>query len=94
MYSKNKKSNEILSFSGYTSPSYVFTGGRSYGKTFQTNQIVQNTHAELCPVCHGTGRYQQSFDTNLTGVKSYYEKTCHGCDGRGWVVVATVYGIR
>lgn len=32
-------------------------------------------HAELCPVCHGTGWYE------LTNSK------CHGCDGDGWVEV-------
>lgn len=31
-------------------------------------------HAELCPVCNGTGRYQ--------GIAQ-----CHGCDGDGWVEV-------
>lgn len=29
--------------------------------------------AVLCPVCNGTGKYN--------------EAQCHGCDGRGWVEV-------
>lgn len=29
--------------------------------------------AVLCPVCNGTGKVKK--------------KTCHGCDGRGWVEV-------
>ena len=29
--------------------------------------------AQLCPVCHGSGKY--------TGDK------CHGCNGKGWVQV-------
>ena len=32
-------------------------------------------HAEKCPVCNGSGRYE--------------EKTCHGCGGLGWVTVGT-----
>ena len=30
-------------------------------------------HSELCPVCHGTGKYNGA--------------QCHGCDGDGWVEV-------
>ena len=34
-------------------------------------------HAEVCPICHGSGKYE--------------ERKCHGCDGRGWVKVGTDY---
>lgn len=34
-------------------------------------------HAEVCPVCQGSGKYK--------------EEKCHGCDGRGWVKVGTDY---
>ena len=30
-------------------------------------------HAEICPVCSGSGNYS--------------EKECHGCNGKGWVMV-------
>jgi len=31
-------------------------------------------HAEKCPLCKGAGTVK--------------EKTCHGCNGKGWVTVA------
>lgn len=34
-------------------------------------------HAEICPVCSGSGKYKNM--------------KCHGCDGRGWVKVGTDY---
>lgn len=38
--------------------------------------------AVLCPVCNGTGKLQP------TGDQSGCElKTCHGCNGKGWVEV-------
>ena len=30
-------------------------------------------HSEKCPVCEGTGKYE--------------EDSCHGCYGRGWIVI-------
>jgi len=30
-------------------------------------------HAELCPVCSGSGKYKK--------------KKCHGCGGKGWIEV-------
>jgi len=30
-------------------------------------------HAEKCPVCNGSGKYE--------------EKDCHGCNGKGWITV-------
>lgn len=38
-------------------------------------------HAEICPVCKGTGRY---YDHPEIG-KDYV--VCHGCAGDGWVEV-------
>ncbi len=35
-------------------------------------------HAEICPVCKGTGR---KLDQGV----------CHGCGGSGWVTVGTEY---
>lgn len=37
--------------------------------------------AVLCPVCNGGG----TIPTSGTAVAP--EKTCHGCDGKGWVTV-------
>ena len=36
-------------------------------------------HAEKCPVCFGRGKV--SYDSATEKL------TCHGCDGKGWVVV-------
>jgi len=33
-------------------------------------------HAELCPVCKGSGKY--------------HNKECHGCNGKGWILVPEV----
>jgi len=30
-------------------------------------------HAEKCPVCEGSGKYKK--------------KECHGCDGKGWILI-------
>lgn len=36
-------------------------------------------HAELCPVCRGSGRWWDPLTNEM--------KVCHGCGGLGWVVV-------
>ena len=36
-------------------------------------------HAELCPVCKGSGKWWDPRDNKL--------HTCHGCQGMGWVAV-------
>jgi len=41
------------------------------------------SHTEMCPVCQGTGRVQEN---GLSGTE-IIEVDCHGCNGRGWVVV-------
>ena len=43
------------------------------------------SHAEVCPICHGTGKvedYEDFLDTTAP-----LERTCHGCGGKGWVSV-------
>ena len=40
--------------------------------------------AVICPVCGGTGKYKKAFSTEE-------EKTCHGCNSKGWVEVADDY---
>jgi len=37
--------------------------------------------AVRCPVCFGKGKFQTG--DNYASI----EKTCHGCNGRGWVIV-------
>jgi len=45
------------------------------------------SHAEKCPVCHGEGTLEQtaSFTTDCS------RKTCHGCNGKGWIVIHDYY---
>lgn len=84
-----------LQFTGYAQCHY--NGGRGCGKTFRTNQIAQNVHAEICPVCNGSGKYIEYHFARgqSTGKFDYhFTRPCHGCDGKGWVVIATVYGLR
>jgi hypothetical protein len=38
-------------------------------------------HAEKCPVCYGFGKLGNDNQRDCSG------KTCHGCDGKGWVTV-------
>lgn len=42
--------------------------------------------AEMCPVCKGTGKYVEYLNY-CTNTAPYTEKTCHGCSGKGWVLV-------
>ena len=39
-------------------------------------------HAEICPVCEGSG----STDTKWVGNEEH--RKCHGCNGKGWVEVS------
>ena len=45
------------------------------------------SHSELCPVCKGTGKYKSIENCNYTSCTQYIEQTCHGCGGRGWIVI-------
>lgn len=50
--------------------------------------IIHKKHAEICPVCKGSGKYTET-KVISTGVGSnyYYQRTCHGCGGLGWVII-------
>jgi len=37
-------------------------------------------HAEICPVCSGTGCTDDGIEPRIT-------VDCHGCNGKGWVEV-------
>jgi DnaJ-class molecular chaperone len=52
-------------------------------------------HTEICPVCKGSGKVRM-FDGYLVAedaahVKGEEEKTCHGCNGKGWVTVENYF---
>ena len=34
--------------------------------------------AQICPVCRGSGKYKDSKNV---------EQICHGCNGKGWILV-------
>ena len=54
-------------------------------------------HTEICPVCKGTGIYKHYRDYfEMTSGICYLEQTCHGCGGKGWIVVPELrrYGIN
>jgi len=65
-----------LPYPEYTEP-WPTTPGWPYTPTFPPYYppIPVFPQAQLCPVCMGSGR-------STCG-------TCHGCGGRGWVVVGT-----
>lgn len=44
-------------------------------------------HAEICPVCQGSGKYRE-YINYATTTNASYERTCHGCGGKGWVTVS------
>jgi DnaJ-class molecular chaperone len=46
-------------------------------------QLTGSRHAEVCPVCKGSGKVKGS----VGGVGQQFTVFCHGCDGRGWVQV-------
>ncbi len=43
------------------------------------------SHAEICPVCHGSGKIPPHDDGQTTAVP--LPVTCHGCGGSGWVTI-------
>lgn len=61
--------------------------------------VLTNTTEQVakCPVCNGSGKYTEyhhKYERSIDRFDYYFERTCHGCDGKGWVCVHTVYGIK
>jgi hypothetical protein len=56
----------------WTAPQYTFSWPQPQGK-----------HAELCPVCKGSGRIV----TVSESANKNPSEQCHGCEGKGWVEV-------
>ena len=46
------------------------------------------SHSEVCPICHGKGELT-TYDESSTGNRT--TKTCHGCNGKGWITVEDNY---
>lgn len=45
------------------------------------------THAEICPVCRGSGQLNPLGQNGSTAAPQ--SQDCHGCDGKGWVEVGS-----
>jgi DnaJ-class molecular chaperone len=45
------------------------------------------SHAEKCPVCDGAGVFNNQI---WSEIDYRYTRICHGCGGRGWVVVKDI----
>ena len=43
------------------------------------------SHAEVCPICGGKGTVKE--DTNPYSTACPTERICHGCGGRGWILI-------
>ena len=52
---------------------------------------MSEKHDERCPICFGSGvldwveKYNKS--STATIGSGFYRVICHGCDGKGWIVV-------
>ena len=46
-------------------------------------------HSEKCPVCEGSGYIHIPCD-NIPCEKE--RKSCHGCNGKGWIEVGGAFG--
>lgn len=47
------------------------------------------SRAQKCPICKGSGKIRK--DGEPAKLDELVTKTCHGCDGKGWVIVPTSY---
>jgi len=52
-----------------------------HSKNEKMMEVDTMSKAVRCPVCFGKGKFQTG--DNYASI----EKTCHGCNGRGWVIV-------
>ena len=51
------------------------------------SSFEKTNHAEICPVCQGSGKYIRCYYTTMP---YNVEQTCHGCSGKGWVVIQDI----
>lgn len=51
--------------------------------------------AQICQICQGTGKYiavkyrnpYEPYPFIFSQIEYYNKTTCHGCGGKGWIVV-------
>jgi DnaJ-class molecular chaperone len=51
------------------------------------NYSVSHSHAEVCPICHGSGKITDSLTGYTPTNTEPNTRYCHGCGGKGWVSV-------
>lgn len=97
----SKKKKDFIDNNVYTPfrsyDGYAYLSNLTGINKLNINQIAQSTHAELCPVCKGSGKYVEYHFARGQYIGNFdfrTERTCHGCGGTGWVVISTVYGVR
>jgi hypothetical protein len=54
--------------------------------------MILKRHVEKCPVCDGAGKLAPQLDRETTAPS--VEPPCHGCGGKGWVVVDDTAPLR
>ena len=59
---------------------------RHIGELERLKEQVAMSTAVKCPVCNGSGKTYEPPPKDITSVQGT-TRTCHGCDGRGWVTV-------
>lgn len=55
--------------------------------------MTTDSQVHLCPVCEGKGTLKEEKTYRWEGSNSKLntDKTCHGCDGKGWVIAHLYY---
>lgn len=48
---------------------------------------IPKAKADLCPVCKGGGKYTKTENVVGSTGSYFYQTTCHGCNGKGWVII-------
>lgn len=46
---------------------------------YDFGNLYHSKYAQICPVCCGSGKYKDKLEDK--------RRKCHGCDGKGWIVV-------
>lgn len=66
----------------------------SLNKKYNYAQAISQQQVAKCPVCDGSGKYREGLKDYGISTRTFITRTCHGCSGKGWVVVPIIYGIR
>ena len=70
----------------YSHPELKEIRERNFKKYAAAYKVLAMSDAKRCPVCYGKGVVEPDTPSPAsTAIPG--PKTCHGCGGRGWVVV-------